>query len=195
MLSRIVEIASGQSFDRFLRERLFDPLGMKDTGFVASEAQASRLAMLYQRTPKGLVAAPREASTGYFSGAGGLMSTAEDYLQFAQMLLNRGELNGRRYLSPRTVDLVVSNHTGDMVNGQFGRPPRGMGFGLSVQVVMDPVAADLRVSRGSYGWAGGTGVSFWIEPEEQLVSIFMIQGSGGGVRQDFENAVRQAIVQ
>lgn len=195
VLSRVVEIASGQSFDRFLRQRLFDPLGMKDTGFVATDAQATRLAVLYQRTPKGLVAAPREGSTTYFSGAGGLMSTAEDYLQFAQMLLNRGELDGRRYLSPRTVDLMVSNHTGDMVNGQFGRPARGMGFGLSVQVVMDPVAADLRVSRGSYGWAGGTGVSFWIEPEEQLVSIFLIQGSGGGVRQDFENAVRQAIVQ
>jgi CubicO group peptidase (beta-lactamase class C family) len=89
-----------------------------------------------------------------------------------------------------------SNHTGDMVNGQFGRPARGMGFGLSMQVVEDAVAADLRVSKGSYGWAGGTGVNFWIEPQEQLVSIFMIQGgSGGALRQEFENAVRQAIVE
>ena len=84
----------------------------------------------------------------YFSGAGGMMSTAEDYLQFAQMMLNGGELNGRRYLSPQTMALMTSNHTGDMVNGQFGRPPRGMGFGLSMQVVMDPIAADLRVSKG-----------------------------------------------
>jgi CubicO group peptidase (beta-lactamase class C family) len=89
---------------------------------------------------------------------------------------------------------MTANHTGDMVNGQFGRPPRGMGFGLSVQVVQDPVAADLRVSKGAYGWAGGTGVSFWIEPEEEVVSIFFIQGSGGTTRPDFENAVRQAIV-
>jgi CubicO group peptidase (beta-lactamase class C family) len=195
VLSRIVEIVSGQTYDRFLRQRLLDPLEMKDTGFVPAPAQEPRLAVLYQRTPKGLTAAPRNDSTTYFSGAGGMMSTAEDYLQFAQMLLNGGELNGKRFLSPRTVTLMTSNHTGDMVNGQFGRPPRGMGFGLSVQVVMDPVAADLRVSKGSYGWAGGTGVSYWIEPEEQMVSIFMIQGAGGGVRQDFENAVRQAIVQ
>jgi CubicO group peptidase (beta-lactamase class C family) len=195
VLSRIVEIVSGEIFDQFLKRRLFDPLGMKDTGFVPTQNQAPRLAMLYQRTAGGLVAAPRESTTAYFSGAGGLMSTAEDYVQFAQMLLNRGELNGTRYLSSRTVDLMLANHTGDMVNGQFGRPARGMGFGLSVQMVLDPVAADLRVSKGSYGWAGGTGVSFWIEPEEQLVSIFMIQGTGGGVRQDFENAVRQAIVQ
>jgi CubicO group peptidase (beta-lactamase class C family) len=89
---------------------------------------------------------------------------------------------------------MTANHTGDMVNGQFGRPERGMGVGLSVQVVQDPAAADLRVSKGAYGWAGGTGVSFWIEPEEQLVSIFFIQGAGGGVRPDFENAVRQAII-
>jgi CubicO group peptidase (beta-lactamase class C family) len=89
---------------------------------------------------------------------------------------------------------MTSNHTGDMVNGQFGRPARGMGFGLSMQVVQDPIAADLRVSKGSYGWAGGTGVSFWVEPAEQMVSIFLIQGAGAGLRQDFENAVRQAIV-
>jgi CubicO group peptidase (beta-lactamase class C family) len=195
VLSRIVEVVSGQTFDQFLKQRLFTPLEMKDTGFVPTSEQAPRLATLYQRKGNALIAAPREATTSYFSGAGGLMSTAEDYLQFAQMLLNRGELNGKRFLSPRTVDLMTASHTGDMVNGQFGRPARGMGFGLSVQIVLDPVAADLRVSEGSYGWAGGTGVSFWIEPEEQMVSIFMIQGSGGGVRQDFENAVRQAIVQ
>jgi CubicO group peptidase (beta-lactamase class C family) len=195
VLSRIIEVVSGQTFDQFLKQRLFTPLEMKDTGFVPAPDQAPRVATLYQRKGNVLIAAPREATTSYFSGAGGLMSTAEDYLQFAQMLLNRGELNGKRFLSPRTVDLMIASHTGDMVNGQFGRPARGMGFGLSVQVVLDPVAADLRVSKGSYGWAGGTGVSFWIEPEEQIVSIFMIQGAGGGVRQDFENAVRQAIVQ
>jgi len=98
-------------------------------------------------------------------------------------------------LSPRTVEYMIANHTGDMVNGQFGRPPRGMGFGLSMQVVEDPVAANLAVSKGAYGWAGGTGVSFWIEPAEDMVSIYMVQGgSGGNLRRAFENAVRQAIV-
>jgi CubicO group peptidase (beta-lactamase class C family) len=196
VLSRIVEIVSGQTFDRFLKQRLFDPLGMKDTGFVADASREARIPMLYQRSPGGaLQAQPRQSPTAYFSGAGGLMASAEDYLQFAQMLLNGGELNGTRFLGPRTVELMTANHTGEMVNGQFGRPPRGMGFGLSVQVVQDPVAADLRVSKGAYGWAGGTGVSFWIEPKEQLVSIFFIQGSGGSTRPDFEHAVRQAIVE
>jgi CubicO group peptidase (beta-lactamase class C family) len=195
VLSRIVEIVSGQTFDAFLKARLFDPLGMRDTGFVMDASREARIPLLYQRTDKGLQAQPRTSSTMYFSGAGGLMASAEDYLQFAQMLLNGGELNGVRFLSPRTVDLMRANHTGDMVNGQFGRPPRGMGFGLSVQVVEDPVAADLRVSKGSYGWAGGTGVSFWIEPAEQIVSIFFIQGSGGSTRPDVEHAVRQAIVE
>jgi CubicO group peptidase (beta-lactamase class C family) len=111
------------------------------------------------------------------------------------MMVNGGELNGRRYLSPKTMELMTSNHTGDMVNGQFGRPSQGMGFGLSMQVVMDPVAAGLRVSKGAYGWAGGTGVSFWVEPAEQMVSIYFVQGgSGGQLRGDVENAIRQAII-
>ena len=103
-------------------------------------------------------------------------------------------MNGKRFVSPKTIELMTSNHTGDMVNGQFGRPAHGMGFGLSMQVVQDAVAADLRVSNGAYGWAGGTGVSFWVEPKEQVVSIFFIQGSGAGLRPDFENAARQAII-
>ncbi|HEY7448915.1 MAG TPA: serine hydrolase domain-containing protein [Vicinamibacterales bacterium] len=196
VLSRIVEIVSGETFDRFLKQRIFDPLGMKDTGFLLTSAQSARLVTIYQSTPQGLQPANRPASKTYFSGAGGLMSSAEDYLQFAQMLLNGGELNGKRLLGPRTIDLMTANHTGDMVNGQFGRPAQGMGFGLSVQVVQDPVAANLRVSKGAYGWAGGTGVSFWIEPEEKIVSIYFVQGgSGGALRQDFEGAVRYAILE
>jgi CubicO group peptidase (beta-lactamase class C family) len=195
VLSRIVEVVSGQTFDVFLKQRLFDPLGMKDTGFFPGAGKESRLATIYQLTPQGLRPGNQNVSNVYFSGAGGMMSTAEDYLQFAQMMLNEGQLNGRRFLGPRTMQLMVSNHTGDMVNGQFGRPAQGMGFGLSMQVVQDPVAANLRVSKGAYGWAGGTGVSFWVEPAEQMVSIYFIQGgSGGALRQDFENAVYQSIV-
>ena len=195
VLCRVVEVASGQTYDKFLQDRLLGPLGMPDTGFFAPASKASRVVTMSERTPEGLRSVARTDSTVYFSGAGGMMSTAEDYLQFAQMMLNGGELNGRRYLSPQTMALMTSNHTGDMVNGQFGRPPRGMGFGLSMQVVMDPVAADLRVSKGAYGWAGGTGVSFWVEPAEQLVSIYFVQGgSGGQLRGDVENAIRQAIV-
>jgi CubicO group peptidase (beta-lactamase class C family) len=195
VLSRIVEVASGQTYDKFLQERLLGPLNMPDTGFFAPAGKAARVVTMSESTPSGLRAVARTDSTVYFSGAGGMMSTAEDYLQFAQMMLNGGELNGRRYLSPQTMALMTSNHTGDMVNGQFGRPPRGMGFGLSMQVVMDPVAADLRVSKGAYGWAGGTGVSFWVEPAEQLVSIYFVQGgTGGQLRGDVENAIRQSII-
>jgi CubicO group peptidase (beta-lactamase class C family) len=197
VLSRVVEVVSGQTFDVFLKQRLFDPLGMKDTAFAPAPGNESRLVTIYQTTPQGLRPGNQNqgVSNVYFSGAGGLMSTAEDYLQFAQMMLNEGQLNGKRFLGPRTMQLMVSNHTGDMVNGQFGRPAQGMGFGLSMQVVQDPVAANLRVSKGAYGWAGGTGVSFWVEPAEQMVSIYFVQGgSGGGLRQDVENAIFQSIV-
>jgi CubicO group peptidase (beta-lactamase class C family) len=200
VLSRVVEIVSGQPFDQFLKVRLFDPLGMKDTGFAASGDRAARLATVYRRTPNGLERSDNPnalSSATYFSGAGGLMSTAEDYLQFAQMLVNGGQLNGKRLLSPRTVELMASNHTGDMVNGQFGRPPRGMGFGLGVQVVQDPIAADLRQSAGTFGWAGAYGTNVNMDTREQMVTVVFIQNQGGSgpLHRDFENAVMQAIVE
>jgi CubicO group peptidase (beta-lactamase class C family) len=198
ILSRIVEITSGQNFNVFLKTRLLDPLGMKDTGF-AIPADQTRMVPLYSRQQGGgFTRQPNQAglsSSTYFSGAGGIVSTAEDYLQFAQMLLNGGELNGKRYLGPRTIELMASNHTGDLVNGQFGRPARGMGFGLGVQVVEDPVAADLRVSKGAWSWPGAYGTSFQIEPAEKMVTIIMMQVSTGALRSDFEAAVSQAIVQ
>ena len=198
VLSRIVEIASGQPFDQFLKQRLFDPLGMKDTGFSARPDNQARLVTLYQRTPAGTLekAANQVAlsSTTYFAGSGGMVTTAEDYAQFAQMLLNGGELNGRRYLGTRTVQLMATNHTGDMVNGQFGRPAAGMGFGLGVQVVEDPALAGLRQSKGSWGWAGAYGTNVNIEPAEKMVTIIMMQTSTGPLQRDFENAVFQAII-
>ena len=198
VLARIVEIASGQPYDQFLKQRLFDPLGMKDTGFAPTPERTARLATVYQRTPTGLVPAQNAnqlISGTYFSASGGLMSTAEDYLQFAQMLVNGGQMNGKRYLGPRTVELMTANHTGDMVNGQFGRPAHGMGFALGVQVVLDPVAADLRVSPGTYGWAGAYGTNQNMDPKEKMVSIIMMQGASGPLQRDFENAVWQAMTE
>ena len=196
VLSRIVEVASKQPFDEFLRERIFEPLDMRDTAFRYTGRQAERLAAVHARRDGQLQSTARDLSqVVYFSGAGGLSASVEDYLQFAQMLLNGGELNGRRLLGPRTVEMMTANHTGDMVNGQFGRPARGMGFGLGMQVVLDPIAAELAVSKGAISWPGGSGVAHWIEPAEELVSIYFIQGGQGGpARQSFENAVRQAIV-
>jgi CubicO group peptidase (beta-lactamase class C family) len=198
VLSRVVEVASGLTFDQFLKQRIFDPLGMKDTGFSPTGDGSSRLVTMYRRANGGLERVENQnqnVSSVYFSGAGGIVTTAADYLQFAQMLLNGGQLNGRRFLSPKTVELMTSNHTGEMVNGQFGRPARGMGFGLSVQMVLDPVAADLRVGPGTFGWAGAYGCNVNIDPKENMVSIIMMQTATGPLQRDFENAVWQAIVE
>jgi CubicO group peptidase (beta-lactamase class C family) len=198
VLSRVVEVASGLPFDQFLKQRIFDPLGMKDTGFSPTGDGSSRLVTMYRRANGGLERVENQnqnVSSVYFSGAGGIMTTAADYLQFAQMLLNGGQLNGKRLLGPKTVELMTSNHTGEMVNGQFGRPARGMGFGLSVQMVLDPVAADLRVGPGTFGWAGAYGCNVNIDPKENMVSIIMMQTATGPLQRDFENAVWQAIVE
>jgi CubicO group peptidase (beta-lactamase class C family) len=196
-LGRIVEVASGLTFDRFLKERLFDPLGMKDTAFYPAEAQMARVATLYRRangrlerqdTPVWL------ATKTLFSGGAGLWSTAEDYARFAQMLVNGGELDGTRILGPRTVELMAANHVGDLYE-KAGPTRRGMGFGLTVEVVLDPVAANRRTSKGSYGWDGAFGTHFWVDPEEELTGILLIQQAlNATLNRDFENAVMQAIV-
>lgn len=197
-LSRIVEIVSGQPYDEFLRTRIFQPLGMRDTFFYPPDDRRPRLATLYSKSPKGLLKAANQdgfSLKSYFSGGGGLMSTAEDYLQFAQMLLNGGELDGHRLLGPRTVDLMASNHVGEMFNGKLGRPAHGMGYGLLVGIVEDGVAAGLRVSNGSFGWDGAYGTQTWIDPKEKMVTIVMIQTQVTSVQRDFKNAVMQAILE
>ena len=194
-LGRIVEVASGLTFDEFLRQRVFEPLGMKDTAFNVPEDKKKRVVTLYSRTPEGLELRPVPAwvaTTTLHGGGGGLWSTAEDYLQFAQMLVNGGELNGTRLLGSRTVDLMASNHVGDLYE-KAGSP--GMGFGLTVDVVLDDVAArgDHR-STGSFGWLGAFGTTWWVDPKEELTAILMVQTPGGPLRADFQNAVMQAIV-
>jgi CubicO group peptidase (beta-lactamase class C family) len=197
-LGRIVEVVSGMTFDRFLKQRIFDPLGMKDTAFFPSDDKMSRVVTLYRRTPTGLerIETPEWLNTKtLFSGGGGLWSTGEDYIQFAQMLVDGGVLNGKRLLSPRTVDLMGSNHVGDLYHGVgAGGGMRGMGFGLTVEVVMDNIAAGRRESVGSFGWDGAFGTHFWVDRKERLVGLLMIQEPVGQLSRDFENAVMQAIV-
>jgi CubicO group peptidase (beta-lactamase class C family) len=195
-LGRIVEVASGLTFDQFLKQRIFDPLGMKDTTFVPQTAQMPRAATVYRRAQAGgdLVRQDNPSffpSKMYFSGGAGLWSTPEDYLQFAQMLVNGGQLNGKRLLSPRTVELMGSNHVGDL----YSRTRPGMGFGLTVEVVMDPIAANRRQSDGSFGWDGAYGTHFWVDRKEQIAGILLIQQAlQAQLNRDFENAVMQAIV-
>jgi CubicO group peptidase (beta-lactamase class C family) len=197
-LGRIVEIASGQPYDQFLKQRVFEPLGMKDTSFAPPADRKPRLMTLYGRTPHGLERQDTPAwlaTSTFFSGGGGLWSTAEDYAQFALMLASGGELNGKRFLSPRTIDLMGSNHVGDLYSGAgAGTRVQGMGFGLSVEVVLDPVKANRRTSAGSFGWDGAFGTHFWVDRKEQLIGVLMVQTPGTGITRDFENAVMQAII-
>lgn len=196
-LGRIVEIVSGLSFDQFLRTKLFDPLGMNDTFFNVPEKDQARLATIYRHTEKGLEkpASPLLIGTKtYFSGAGGLVSTASDYLQFAQMLCNGGQLNGKRILSPWTVDLMMSNNVGDLFLGQIGRPPHGIAFGLGGEVVTDAAAARMRKPNGSYGWDGAFGTYWWVNRKEQMVAIMFVQVPGREHQYDFDNAVSQAVI-
>ena len=194
-LGRVVEVASGMGFDQFLKERIFRPLGMKTTGFHPGDDGWSNVVTAYHRadgTLKKTENANRLQSKTYFSGAGGLVSTAEEYAQFAMMLCAGGEWNGKRLLSPRTVELMSSVFVPDTL---AGRAP-GRGYGLSVEVVSDPVAAGRRVSKGSFGWDGAFGTHFWVDPKEKLIGVMMIQTDNPDrqVDRDFENAVMQAIV-
>ncbi|HWF10711.1 MAG TPA: serine hydrolase domain-containing protein [Bryobacteraceae bacterium] len=195
-LGRVVEIASGQTFDQFLRQRIFDPLGMKDITFHPAQAQMPRVAIMYHRqdgTLKKVDTSARIDNMTYFSGAGGLMSDAEDYVQFGQMLANGGQLNGKRLLGTKTVELMSAIFAPDTLPGR----PKGRSFGLSVQVINDAVAANTRISNGSYGWDGAFGTHFWVDPKEKMVGIIMIQTDNPNreLNGDFENAVMQAVVE
>jgi CubicO group peptidase (beta-lactamase class C family) len=190
-LARIVEVASGMPFDTFARQRIFDPLGMKDTFFYPAEGNA-RMATLYRRGEKGLEKQnnPGFMNGAYFSGGGGLMSTAEDYFQFAQMLLNGGELNGKRLLGSKTVEVMTSVAAPDTLPGR----PKGEGYGLSVRVVNDPIARSSFMSAGTFGWSGAYGTHFFVDPQEKIVGVLMTQTPDQPVRLDFENAIMHAIV-
>jgi CubicO group peptidase (beta-lactamase class C family) len=197
-LGRIVEIVSGMSFDEFLRTRLFEPLGMHDTFFNVPEKDQERLATIYNHTDKGLEKPANPLVIGspvYFSGAGGLRSTVADFFQFAQMLCNGGELNGKRILSPWTVDLMMSNNVGDLFLGQIGRPAKGVGFGLGGEVVLNNAEARMRKPNGSYGWDGAFGTYWWVNRKEQMVVILFVQTPGRAQQYDFDNAVSQAVIE
>jgi len=189
----VVERASGQKFDQFARQRIFEPLGMKDTFFYPAESYNSRIATLYSRGANGLQKQnnPNFMNGVFFSGGGGVFTTAEDYLQFGLMLLNGGQLNGKRLLSPRTVEMMRSVVIPDTLPGRA----RGESFGLSVRVVTDPIARGTSLSAGSFGWSGAYGTHFWVDPKEKVVAVLMTQTSTTGLNVDFENAVMQAIIE
>jgi CubicO group peptidase (beta-lactamase class C family) len=192
-LARIVEVASGQSIDQFLKQRIFDPLGMKDTTFNLNDTQRARAATMYTKTNGALQksADQRLGMTTYFSGGGGLSSTAEDYSKFAQMLVNGGQSNGKRFLSPRIVELMGSPYAADTLPGRT----RGEAWGLSVRVITDATARNVMLSNGSFGWQGAFGTHFWVDPKEKLVGLLMVQTSNQEFIRDFETAVMQSILE
>jgi len=195
VLARIVEVASGMPFDRFTKQRILDPLGMKDTFFYPATGHA-RMASLYQSVDGQL----RKQADGawvngaYFSGGGGLFSTAEDYLQFALMLMNGGQHDGKRLLGARSAELMASVFAPDTLPGR----PAGEGYGLGVRVVNDPAARGTFLSKGSFGWSGAYNTHFFVDPKEKIVAIYMTQAafleSRGQIREDFETAVMQSVV-
>ena len=196
-LGRVIEVASGQTLDQFFHQRIFEPLGMKDTYFGPPEGRMPRIATVYAKTDQGLAKLPVTDSrflpgNVYFGGGGGLSSTADDYLQFAQMLLHGGEWNGKRLLGVRTVEWLRSEHTPPNLPGR--RP--GQGFGWSVRVIDDSGAGATMLSSGSFGWGGAQGTHFWVDPQNQLIGLLMIQAQPNTeIRGDFENAVMQALIE
>jgi CubicO group peptidase (beta-lactamase class C family) len=189
MLARVVEVASGQTYDRFLHDRIFEPLGMNDTAHALTDAQKQRLATRYDVVSNGLRKNVRTDTPMYFGGGWGLNSTALDYYRFAQMLLNKGELDGRRLLSPRAVELMQSVHISDTLPG---RTP-GVGWGLGVRVIIDAGRAGSWLADGSFGWTGASGTHFWVDPADNLVAVMMAAAPAADLKPDFETAVMQAL--
>jgi CubicO group peptidase (beta-lactamase class C family) len=173
MLARVVEVASGQTYDRFLRERIFEPLGMNDTAHALTTAQKQRLATRYDVTSSGLQRTVRPDTPMYFGGGWGLNSTALDYYRFAQMLLNKGELDGVRILGRKTVELMMSNQL--TLSPPVTEYSDGEGFGLGGYVVLDPVRRGQLGSVGQFGWSGAAATWFTIDPREDLIVILMMQ--------------------
>jgi CubicO group peptidase (beta-lactamase class C family) len=196
----LVERISGQRIDRFLQERIFEPLGMTDTHYNVPESKLARVTAAYSPSDADqtieLRRAPEVGNTTYFGGVAGLSSTAGDYWRFSQMILNGGELNGVRLLSPTTVNLMITNHTGDLPI--YIKGPDAYGFGLGFSMLTDPDRAREGLTPGAFGWGGAWGTIFWIDPTERTVMIFMTQITSYGhlnVRHDFPNMVMQAITE
>jgi len=189
VLGYLVEVLSGERFDEYLRRHIFEPLGMVDTGFHVPDESASRFAANYaRRADKSLRVEDDPETSSYrrpatfFSGGGGLVSTAADYLRFCQMLRRGGELDGTRLLGRKTIELMTQNHLPegkdltDLAYGTFSETTyEGVGFGLGFSVQLDCAKSQLVGSPGEYAWGGAASTVFWIDPSEELIVIFLTQ--------------------
>jgi CubicO group peptidase (beta-lactamase class C family) len=210
VLGRVVEVASGQAYNVFLRERIFKPLKMNDTDFAVPEAKWPRFVTVYSPDGKGGIrpmtdpesfgnthmspwAYYKEGKT-YFSGGAGLASTASDYARFANMLLGGGALDGARLLGPKTIEMMTISHTSELTPPLQLLGP-GVNFGLGFRVVTDLASTQTLGSNGLYGWSGIYGTNFWVDPKEKLVAVMMVQKyPGPTVAATFQPMVYQALV-
>ncbi len=211
VLGALVEAISGMGFDKFLKTRIFDPLGMADTGFYVRAEQRARFAANYQKEDGGGMKLIDEPKTSRYlkpeplcSGGGGLVSTAADYLRFCKMIARKGELDGVRILGRKTVEFMRVNHLqsgGDLAS--MGMPRfsestmAGIGFGLGFAVVLDPAKAELLCSTGEHYWGGAASTAFWIDPQEDVIAILMTQlmpSSSYPIRRELRTLVNQALI-
>jgi CubicO group peptidase (beta-lactamase class C family) len=206
----LVEAISGKRFDQYLQETIFDPLGMKDTSFSVAPEKVERFAANYQRQPDKtlkLIDDPFTSSylkePSFFSGGGGLTGTTADYLRFCEMLRRGGELDGKRILGPRTIQLMTKNHLAggrdltQMALGAFSETANeGVGFGLGFAMTLSEVDTGA-LGEGDYYWGGAASTIFWVDPKEDLIVIFMTQVMPSGsfnFRGQLKNIVYSAIV-
>jgi CubicO group peptidase (beta-lactamase class C family) len=223
VLGYLIGKISDRPFEQFLKERIFDPLGMGDTGFYVPSDKVTRFAACYSADPPGKVtvhASERKATMtlqddpvkspylsppSFVSGGGGLCSTASDYLAFCRALINGGELDGVRLLGPKTLQLMTSNHLPGgadlpaLSRSLFSEATyNGIGFGLGFQVTIDPARTLMPVSRGEYAWGGIAGTAFWVDPVEELIAVFMTQlipSSAYPTRRELRTLVNAAVTE
>ncbi|HEY9219000.1 MAG TPA: serine hydrolase domain-containing protein [Phenylobacterium sp.] len=206
----LVQKVSGQPFQDYLKARIFEPLGMDETGFEVPGGQEGRFAACYNITRSGGLALQDDptksaylAPPKFYSGGGGLVSTAADYLKFAQMLVNGGSYKGARILAPKTVRLMASNHLPDnkdltqLSRSMFSESTNaGVGFGLGFAVVMEPHRTLIPCSKGEFYWGGAASTAFWVDPLEELTVVFMTQAmpsSGYPIRRELRTLVYSAL--
>ena len=210
VLGRLVEVISGQTLAEFFQQRIFDPLGMKDTSFAVRGSLGKRLGALYIPNAKGKATRNDDfgnvarAKPTFLSGGGGLLSTTQDYHRFTQMLLRGGELDGQRLLGSRTLRYMTGNSLpGGQDLVQFGIPLfaevkfDGQGFGLGFSVLQDPMAAGTLGTAGEFGWGGAASTAFWVDPKEEITAIFMTQllpSSTWPIRTQLRQLVYSALV-
>ena len=208
----LVEHFSGMKLDEYFQKNIFEPLGMIDTGFYCPKDKADRLACLYEHNPsdgpKLLDPSGKEAGRTkervMLSGGGGLLSTMHDYYQFCSMLYHQGELNGNRIIGRKTIEMMSTNHLPDnkdlteMSQSAFSETPyQGVGFGLGFSTVLDPNKSQSLTDIGEYGGGGAASTTFWINPKEEMVVIFLTQllpSSTYQVRRELRSLVYSALM-